>query len=135
MNPLLLARIGMVAGIALAGGYAGWTLNGWRLGDQIGPLQAEVSRLQARSSLLEGENARCAESAKAQNEAVNRLLAEGQARSEKAKEAAKKAAIESASLATTIAAIRATTRPTDDSCAAQSGAAAKVISDEIRTRR
>jgi hypothetical protein len=135
MNPLLLARLGIVAGIALAGGFAGWTLNGWRLGAQIGPLQAEVSRLQASSSLLEGENARCAESAKSQNEAVERLLAKGQDRAKKAEDAAKKASIESASLATTIATIRATTRPADDSCPVQSNAAAKVISDEIRTRR
>lgn len=135
MNPLLLARIAVIAAIALTGAAAGWTLNGWRLNAKIGPLQAEVSRLQARSTILEAANAQCEKSVLAQNEAVNGLLEAGKQREAKAAKAADDARRQAAWLATDIAGLRAQARPVDASCVVQTAAAAKIIADEITSRR
>ena len=59
--------------IDLFAGLGGWTLQSWRLGSQIGPLKAEIIRLQARSSILEAANEQCAESVKTQNAAIKLL--------------------------------------------------------------
>ena len=134
MSPLMYVRIAVIAAIALAGFGAGWTLNGWRLNAKIGPLQAEVSRLQARSTILESANAQCEKSILTQNEAVKGILAEGKKREERAAKDAAEARRQAAWLATDIAGLRATARPVDSSCAAQTAAAAKVIADEIRSR-
>ena len=135
MIPLPWGRIALIAAIALAGAAAGWTVQDWRLGAKLGPLQAEVSRLQARATILESANAQCAQSVKTQNEAVNGLLEAGEKREQRAKEAARRATIESAGLATDIAGLRAAPRPPDPACAVQAAAAAKLIADEIRGRK
>ena len=129
------SRIALVAGILAVGFGGGWTLNGWRLGAKIGPLEAEISRLQARSTILESANAQCEKSVKAANEATDRLLAEGERRSKRAAEALRTAQAESAALGTSISILRALARPTDDSCPVQAEAARKLIADEVRGRK
>ena len=128
-------RIALVAAILAAGAAGGWTLNGWRLGSQIGPLKAEISRLQARTAILENANAQCASSVKTQNEAVKGILEGGKQREARAKKDAADARRQVAGLATDIATLRAQKAPADAACVAQSEAAAKVIADEIRGRK
>ena len=138
MIAFLLSPIGrlLMAGIAgLAIGFgAGFQLNGWRMGSQIGPLKAKVSRLQARSIILESANAQCEKSVLAQNEAVNRLLAAGKEREKLAAKAIVVARAQSATLQASITATRAIERPTSPECAVQAAAAAKLIADEIKGR-
>lgn len=128
-------RIALIAMIFLAGFGSGWQLNGWRLGAQIGPLTAEVSRLRARSSILESANAQCEKSVKAANEAVERILKAGQDRARKSAEALRAAQGEAAALGTSIAALRTQAAPIDLSCPIQAEAARKLIVDEIRGRK
>lgn len=139
MIAFILSPIGKLLMVGLAGaaiGFScGWTANGIRWQAKLGPLQAEVSRLQARSSLLEGENERCAASVETQNAALKLLESEAAKRQKRAAEALRIAASESAALGTALTSLRALQAPLDASCSAQAVAAAGLIADEIRGRK
>ena len=136
-NPLVLlwAALGILAFGLATGGYAGWQLENWRMSAKIGPLTAEVSRLQARSTILEGSNAQCAESVKTQENALRVLEGAAASRARRAAEALRSAQVDAATLGTALTSLRALQAPLDGSCPAQAMAAARVIQDEIRGRK
>lgn len=126
-------RIWLAGGIFLAGAAGGWVVQGWRMGAELGPLKAEVSRLQSRSTILESANVQCSKSVEAANEATGRLLAQAKAREQRAQEAVKAARTEAAGLATSIAALRALPKPTgapDELCTQARG----ILADEVGSR-
>ena len=129
MTPLIYLRIGLFMAIFATGFYAG---NRWEAA-KIGPLQAEISRLQARESILENSNAQCASNVEAANNGTKQLLAEGQANATRSAAALKAAQVESAKVATSIATIRALAPPADD-CNGQGDASRLLFQNEMKSR-
>lgn len=129
------SKIAAIAAIALVGFGAGWQIENWRMSAKIGPLKAEVSRLQSRATVLEASNAQCAQSVKTQNQAIKLLESQAEKRQQRAAEAIRIARAESAKLDSTIATLRAARAPLEPSCETQAVAAARIIADEIRGRK
>lgn len=135
MSALLIARIAIVLAIAGAGFAAGWQLQSWRLGAQIGPLKAEVSRLQARSTILESANAQCAQSVKNQNQVVERLVAAQRKREQRAKIELALAADLRTAVEAEIAALRKRPAPSEnDTCQATLEASRQILAEEVARR-
>lgn len=55
----IVARLVLVAAIAAAGAALGWTLNGWRLGEEVAQLQTAVTALKAQGDVLAGAVRAC----------------------------------------------------------------------------
>ena len=128
MTPIMYARIGLILALLGSGFYGGYRWEAFR----VAPLQAEISRLQAREVILENSNAQCAQDVTEANQATDRILAAGKAATERSQAALKAAQVETARIATDITVLRATSAPKDASCQVQSDAARGVLLDEVR---
>ena len=129
--PFLDPRILLVAALLGAGFYAGYRWSDSRLG----PLQAEISRLQARDVIMETANAQCTQNVAEANRQTDELIA-----GQKARE--KRSAVDLAAARTAadgfrgaIDQLRLVKPPADTGCEVQAGAARALIADEIRGRK
>lgn len=79
MNPFPIPAAYLYAAAVLAGALAGWTANGWRLGEKLEAQRVQVTALKAQGDVLAASVRTCSESVAQAQKTGAAAVATGQA--------------------------------------------------------